>query len=356
MNFIIDQLYEYTMGDEILTLKFKSNSTCKITKTHDNFDDDEIINLVSTTNEIENSDTLKTIQSKKRKINDDNIPCYYFENITNLESVVNFIVLTTDTYKLNKIKVKTEINFDKLEYSDVDFTGIEIRNEPIFKKLFTDTYPGYPGYSLHKKNSVFHNYSSRIRNHNFKLSYIVSNGNTYIDPINSNAQTKNFELLQMFKTTPKAESDFIVFRKTYEREGYNPHKIINREVTTEKYFGSISTSLSSQFAINWNGDVSCCLYLIYVNKSENYLILDDVFIKDVHENLILNNDTHTQYEVALAPGIIHFLEIKKVKYEDREIVLFICRYQSFTESEFHGNFNNKIFESKYIKRYQIKYD
>jgi hypothetical protein len=222
------------------------------------------------------------------------------------------------------------------------------------EKLFTATYPNFP---LRNTDQIFNQYSSDVRSYNFRLNYhIDEHGDTFIernDKSNYKFRVLNRNFLRVLTTTPKAESDFYVFRGAHEREGYDPMKIISGKVTTEKIFSSISTTIFSNFALSWSGNRSCCLYLIKIPKDENYLILYNVFNNNSQGELEPN--PNSQYEVALAPGKITFVSVNKINFNGKQMILFVCEYKSFTKQEFSDGFYEKIFESKYNKRYSIKY-
>ena len=248
-------------------------------------------------------------------------------------------IIVSDTYNLGKIKIhippvdflSSLSNFEK-----VDIPKLEQSSIITLKKLFLETY--YE--SDKKRNQLFTKYSGKIASHNFRLSYISRDGNTFIEEKSKEARYEgNRELLRVLSITPKAESDFYVFRGTWPRAGYEYLKIISGEVTEEKMFGSISTTILSSFATKqWtNIKVPCCLYLIKVPKNENYLILDDVFTDELEFN------NKSQYEVTLAPGKITFTEIKKITIDGSEKVLFVCNYKSFTEEEFNDGFDGPIY-------------
>jgi len=262
--------------------------------------------------------------------------CHRFKN---LEDEDNIKIIVSDARELGKLKIHIPPidYFSIFSLSNIDKEYIEkIEQSSIstLKKLFVETYD-----NLSKDQAdLFSRYSRSIDSFNFKLTYINRNGNTFIE---DNSKRAKFEitnkLLLDLRTSPKAESDFYVFRGSR----HSDVKILSGEVTEQKMYGAISTTILSSFSKKWLGDNICCIYLIKVPKNENYLILNDVFTKN-NDELELNN--RSQYEVTLAPGKIIFTDMKKITIDGHERVLFVCDYKSFTQEEFYSGFDRPIYE------------
>lgn len=349
MDFIVGNKYEMIYYGDKTIMQYLGKKPCKINE-----------DSLWGTSIIPDDFDIEEPNKGRIKIDIKNIKCteyYSFNDITYGEEpdYINEInIIISDTEKLKKIKNYMPIDFTSLSNIGVDINQIEQSSITTLKELFVKTYPNYP--PDRNQDKVFHEYSSAIKNHNFRLNYISVDGNTFIesgDSSNYKFRESNRNLLRVLNTTPKAESDFYVFRGTFERDGYEPGKIISRTVTEENIFGSISTTIFSRFSRDWIGKHNpCCMYLIRVPKEENYLILDDVFTKTNGE-LVLNDKS--QYEVTLAPGKITFTYIKKIIIDGSELVLFVCDYKSFTEEDFVEGFYNPIFNIKYSKKYPIEY-
>jgi len=246
-------------------------------------------------------------------------------------------ILLSDTEELRKIKIHIPVDFSKLSTHKVDIQEYEQSSEIILKKLFVKTYYQKNTYKI----NVFNYYSRQIGSHKFALSYISRAGNTFINPSDLRLMSENAKLLDVLNTTPKAESDFYVFRGgRVPRTAYEYQKIISGKITEEKMFGSISTTILSSFAWDWINKNTCCIYLIRVPKEENYLILNDVF----NDQLELNDKS--QYEVTLAPGKIIFRDINQITINGSKVVLFVCDYKSFTLEEFSSGFEKQIYTMK----------
>jgi hypothetical protein len=247
-------------------------------------------------------------------------------------------ISVSDARNLGRIRPIIHIPIDLSSLSNIDkedIKKIEQSSINILKKLFIETY-----YNLSEKQANFFRKISRaIDSFNFKLKYINRDNNTFIEKDSKEARIDiNRNLLLDLCTSPKAESDFYVFRAS--KHG-NDVKILSGEVTEQKMYGAISTTILSEFSKKWLVNNTCCIYLIRVPKNENYLILDDVFIKNNYE-LELNNKS--QYEVTLAPGRIIFTNMKKITIDGSEKMLFVCDYKSFTEKEFNDGFDGPIYE------------
>jgi hypothetical protein len=247
-------------------------------------------------------------------------------------------ISVSDARNLGRIRPIINIPIDLSGLSNIDkedIKKIEQSSISTLKKLFVETY-----YNLSEKQAEFFRIiSGAIINFNFRLNYINRDNNTFIEKYCKEARFDiNRKLLLDLCTSPKAESDFYVFRAS--KHG-NDVKILSGQVTEQKMYGAISTTILSEFSKEWLVNNTCCIYLIRVPKNENYLILDDVFIKNNYE-LELNNKS--QYEVTLAPGRIIFTNMKKITIDGSEKMLFVCDYKSFTETEFYSGFDGPIYE------------
>lgn len=221
-------------------------------------------------------------------------------------------------------------NIDKEDIKKIEQSSIRT-----LKKLFVETY-----YNLSEKQSEFFSrYSASITSFIFRLTYTNRNGNTFID--DDSAITKfhiNKKLLLDLHTSPKAESDFYVFRGS----AHSDPKILSGEATEQKSYGPISTTILSSYSNKKLLKINqCCIFLIRVPRNENYLILHTVFTK-TNDKLELNNES--EYEVTLAPGKIIFKNMKKITIDGDERVLFVCDYKSFTEEEFNAGFYRQMYE------------
>ena len=346
MSFDIGQIYEYNNHNEYKKIKYLGIKNCKVDQDNSGYQTVLDDNL-----DINNLHNIGRININNIKCTE----CFYFHNLSYGEEELNefndFVVIVSDKEELKKIKPYNPIdpyNLDSLPEFKTKLSEIEQSSIPILKDLFKKTYPNYPPDK--NQNNTFHEYSNMIKAHEFRLNYRVKeNEKTHIDSSSYHKFNLNLDLLMLLDTTPKADEDFYVFRKTYERAGYNPLKMIKREVSEENMFGSISTTILSKFSSDWTGKKSCCIYLIKVPKDQNYLIVDNVFNKNSTGELELNKDS--QYEVALAPGKLIFRDINKINIDDTEVVLFICDYKSFTYDEFEDEFYGSIFKKKYVKKY-----
>ena len=275
--------------------------------------------------------------------------CHIFKS----NSDPDIILLKSNANQLGKLKMhippidylSTLSNIDE----DQDIQKIEQSSINILKKLFIETY-----YKSHINEKKFREYTRQIILHEYRLFYDRRLGNTYIKYDNDDKYEPIYELLRDLSNTPKAESDFYVFRANSPRIAYESEKIISGEVIEEKMFTAISTSIISKFPSDWIGKQKpCCIYLIRVPKNENYLILADVFTKTNHE-LQLNNES--QYEVTLAPGKLTFTDIKKITIDGYEKALFVCDYKSFTEEEFKYGFAGPIYKYNPTRQAHQEFD
>ena len=274
--------------------------------------------------------------------------CHRFKN---LEDEENIKIIVSNAKELGRLKIHIPPidYFSRFSLSNIGkeyIKKIEQSSISTLKKLFVETYD-----NLSKDQAnLFHRYSRSIDSFNFKLAYINRNGNTFIQ---DNSKRERFDinkqLLLDLRTSPKAESDFYVFRASK----HSDVKILSGEVTEQKMYGAISTTILSSFSKKWLGDNICCIYLIRVPKNENYLILNDVFTKN-NDELELNN--RSQYEVTLAPGKIIFTDMKKITIDGHERVLFVCDYKSFTQEEFYSGFGGPIYEYDPTRKMRTEID
>ncbi len=259
----------------------------------------------------------------------------------------DFFIPVTHTKILELIKEYIPLNLSNLINFDKNIKEIEDSSISTLEKLYNETYLSeISDYRLPE-------YSGKISSYIYKLYYTSLNGNTYIKENYKYQRDTIRELVDILDTiTRKADSDFYVFRKTRPDPAYEYNKIISGEITKEKMFGPISTTILFSFAEKWNDRGPCCIYLIKVPRDQNYLILNNVFTK-TDGKLELNKES--QYEVALAPGEITFTDIRKITINGLERVLCVCDYRSFTLEEFYSGFNGPIYSMKYSKKYNKKY-
>ena len=220
------------------------------------------------------------------------------------------ILINNDNNKAKPIRYIDYSKFNNIYINDL----IKIENETVNKitKLLNHIdIDNNKEYNLLCKSIQNYNFRLNIKDENLKVIFHDdSHRNHYINMI------KNF---YNFTNRYKFTENFIVFRKFSPSEIYDPQLRIFGDVNKEKMYSVISTSYKYNFPLYEWGTPNGCLYIINVNKDSPYII---------H-----NYDKFTQYEITLAPGLIHIKQIKKLN----DVFIFICDYEPYSFNELLKN-------------------
>jgi len=174
----------------------------------------------------------------------------------------------------------------------------------------------------YKDDIIYKKFKNSVKDFDYKIQYGM-NGCVKLNKNNKSVIYNVNTHWEILKKSPKMEEDFFVFRKLNESTTYNPSDKISKIFTgnvEEHYSSFISTTFDYNFALSWGGKTYCCLYIIHVNKNNDYIVLD------VEDN--------TQKEILLAPGVIKLTNVYVMTgLKGKEIICFYGEYQTKSSNE-----------------------